>query len=170
MLWTYLHWYLTVSLDIYLTEVFYIKFEGLKVEFSCTWLKCVIALSYAMCTDFRRFGFLPSIRRSLSTVSSMPMWWSLSNGSHCLNSKTKTWTGLKQACRFETYSMKCISPYQVLFVSKNRTRKSFSSVSSCLRVPRSKTSVGGTGMGMPLWRIPSRGMLGSTTCWKALLV
>lgn len=63
----------SVSLDIHLIEVFYIKFEGLKFEFSCTWLRCVIALSYAMCTDFRTLGFLPSIRRSLSTVSSMPM-------------------------------------------------------------------------------------------------
>lgn len=79
-------------------------------------------------------------------------------------------TGLKQACRFKIYFMKCIWPYQVLFVSKNSTRKSFSSVSSCLRLPRSKTSVGGTGMGMPLWRIPSRGMLGSTICWKPSLV
>lgn len=62
----------------------YIKLEGVKLRFPLTWFKCTIARSYALCTDLRTLGFLPSIKRSLSTVSSIPKRSSLFRGSHCL--------------------------------------------------------------------------------------
>lgn len=51
--------------------------------------------------------------------------------------------------------------YQVLLLSKKRTRKSLSPASACFCSPSFSTSSGGTGMGTPLCRRPSRGILGS---------
>lgn len=67
----------------------YIKFEGLKFRLCLTWFKCTMARSYAVWTDLRTLGFLPSSRRSLSTVSSIPNGSSLSRGSHCLKTTGK---------------------------------------------------------------------------------
>lgn len=50
---------------------------------------------------------------------------------------------------------------QVRLLSKKRTRKSFSPASACFCSPSFSTSSGGTGMGTPLCRRPSRGILGS---------
>lgn len=66
----------------------YIKLEGVKFRFPLTWFKCTMARSYAVCTDLRTLGFLPSMRRSLSTVSSIPSGSSLLRGSHCLQKQT----------------------------------------------------------------------------------
>ena len=75
------------------TKILHIKLEGLKVRFPLTWLitwfRCIMARSYAVCTDLRTLGFLPSISRSLSTVSSIPIGSNLSRGSHCLKSSKK---------------------------------------------------------------------------------
>lgn len=60
------------------------KLEGVKFRFPLMWFKCTIARSYAVCTDLRTLGFFPSIKRSLSTVSSIPIGSSLFRGSHCL--------------------------------------------------------------------------------------
>ena len=65
----------------------YIKLEGVKFRFPLTWFKCAMARSYAVCTDLRTLGFLPSIKRNLSTVSSIPSCSSLLRGSHCLKTK-----------------------------------------------------------------------------------
>lgn len=65
----------------------YIKLEGVKFRFPLTWFKCTMARSYAVCTDLRTLGFLPSIKRSLSTVSSLPSGSSLFRGSHCLKTR-----------------------------------------------------------------------------------
>lgn len=51
--------------------------------------------------------------------------------------------------------------HQVRLLSKKRTRKSFSPASACFCSPSFSTSSGGTGMGTPLCRRPSRGILGS---------
>lgn len=55
--------------------------------------------------------------------------------------------------------------HQVRLLSKKRTRKSFSPASACFCSPSFSTSSGGTGMGTPLCRRPSRGILGSMI-WK----
>lgn len=60
------------------------------MRFPLTWLRCAMARSYAVCTDLRTLGFLPSMSRSLSTVSSIPSGSSLSRGSHCLQTHTQT--------------------------------------------------------------------------------
>lgn len=73
----------------------YIKLEGVKLRFPLTWFKCTMARSYAVCTDLRTLGFLPSIRRSLSTVSSIPRGSSLFRGSHCLKTRQ---TNCDQGC------------------------------------------------------------------------
>lgn len=65
----------------------YIKLEGVKLRFPLTWFKCTMARSYAVCTDLRTLGFFPSIKRSLSTVSSIPRGSSLFLGSHCLETR-----------------------------------------------------------------------------------
>lgn len=57
------------------------------MRFPLTWFKCTMARSYAVCTDLRTLGFFPSIKRSLSTVSSIPIGSSLFWGSHCLKTK-----------------------------------------------------------------------------------
>lgn len=62
----------------------------MKLRFRLTWFKCTMARSYAVWTDLRTLGFLPSIRRSLSTVSSIPSGSSLFWGSHCLKTNTET--------------------------------------------------------------------------------
>lgn len=72
------------------SELFYIKLEGVKLRFPLTWFRCTMARSYAVCTDLRTLGFLPSMRRSLSTVSSIPSGSSLSRGSHCLQTDRQT--------------------------------------------------------------------------------
>lgn len=56
----------------------------MKLRFPLTWFKWTMARSYAVWTDLRTLGFLPSINRSLSTVSSIPRGSSLLRGSHCL--------------------------------------------------------------------------------------
>lgn len=65
----------------------------MKFRFPLTWFKCTIARSYAVCTDFRTLGFLPSIRRSLSAVLSIPIGSNLFRGSHCLKTKTHNFPG-----------------------------------------------------------------------------
>lgn len=67
----------------------------MKLRFPLTWFKCTMARSYAVCTDLRTLGFLPSIKRSLSTVSSSPIGRSLSRGSHCLKTKRHNFQWLK---------------------------------------------------------------------------
>lgn len=69
----------------------HIKLEGVKLRFPLTWFKCTMARSYAVWTDLRTLGFFPSMRRSLSTVSSIPSGSSLLRGSHCLGSRKKTY-------------------------------------------------------------------------------
>lgn len=54
------------------------------MRFPLTWFKCTMARSYAVCTDLRTLVFFPSIKRSLSAVSSVPRGSSLFLGSHCL--------------------------------------------------------------------------------------
>lgn len=149
----------------------YIKLEGVKFRFPLTWFKCTMARSYAVCTDLRTLGFLPSMRRSLSTVSSIPSGSSLLRGSHCLqkptfsNSPWQLWFFFPQIIIFSQCVLSCLSgSYQVLLVSKKSTKKSFSPSSVSLHSPSLSTSTGGTGMGMPLWRSPSWGMSGSTIC------
>lgn len=150
----------------------YIKLEGVKFRFPLTWFKCTMARSYAVCTDLRTLGFLPSMRRSLSTVSSIPSGSSLLRGSHCLQktdifklTMTADFFFFFKIIIFSQCVLSCLSgSYQVLLVSKKSTKKSFSPSSVSLHSPSLSTSTGGTGMGMPLWRSPSWGMSGSTIC------
>lgn len=130
----------------------YIKLEGVKLRFPLTWFKCTMARSYAVCTDLRTLGFLPSIRRSLSTVSSMPRGSSLFLGSHCLETHETAFSEEQEVLLSQSPRVfACQSrSYQVLLVSKKSTKKSFSPSSVSLHSPSLSTSTGGTGMGMPL--------------------
>lgn len=54
--------------------------------------------------------------------------------------------------------------HQLLLLSKNKTRKSFSSDLVCMCSPIFNTSRGGAGMVTPLWWPGTRGILGSMIC------
>ena len=54
--------------------------------------------------------------------------------------------------------------HQLLLLSKNRTRNSFSSDLVCMCSPIFSTSRGGAGMVTPLWWPGTRGILGSIIC------
>lgn len=56
--------------------------------------------------------------------------------------------------------------YQLLLLSKNSTKNSFSSDLVCICSPIFSTSRGGTGIVTPLWWPATRGILGSIICTR----